>query len=432
MQALLSFDQAPPLSAPLRFFLTAPLFAMLAGALIVYTGPEVLTSRWAPSTLALTHLITVGFMLQVMLGALLQLLPVMVGANMRQPLATARLVHIALTLGTFSLVAAFMTNEPLLFSTAVAFLAGGVLCFIWPAGHALGRIATSNPTVRGLKMAFVGLAVTVLSGSVLAFALGWSIPLPLFELTNLHLRWGFIAWTCILLAAVSLVVVPMFQLTPEYPGWFAQNFAFALLSILSMWTLAALLGWMTLELLLGTAILAFAATFSGLTLQLLRSSKRPKHDASHHLWRLSMSSALLACALVFVCIFIPSLTTLPETPLLLGVLLASCFMSAAVGMLYKIVPFLVWSHLQNRGRVLAPNMKKILPQSRIDHQMLAHFMACALLVLSVFWPDWFVRPAGLTLLVANAWLLRNLVYATAVYRKHLSELEVDRGKPVDS
>ena len=59
MQALLSFEQSPPISAPLRFFLTAPLFGMLAGALLLWGGPDLLASRWTPGALALTHLITV-------------------------------------------------------------------------------------------------------------------------------------------------------------------------------------------------------------------------------------------------------------------------------------------------------------------------------------------------------------------------------------
>lgn len=71
MQDLLSFDQSPPLAAPLRFFLTAPLFAILAGLTLLASGPDALASRWTPAMLALTHLVAVGFMLQVMLGALL-------------------------------------------------------------------------------------------------------------------------------------------------------------------------------------------------------------------------------------------------------------------------------------------------------------------------------------------------------------------------
>jgi len=93
MQALLSFDQAPPFAAPFRFFLTAPLFALFAGMLLLWSGPELFASRWTPAALALTHLISAGFMLQVMFGAMIQILPVVAGANIAQPLllATKRL-----------------------------------------------------------------------------------------------------------------------------------------------------------------------------------------------------------------------------------------------------------------------------------------------------------------------------------------------------
>ena len=112
MQALLSYDQSPPFSAPLRFFLTAPLFGLLAGALVLWQGPELFASRWTPAALALTHLITVGFMLQIMLGALLQLLPVVAGAHLARPARVAAVVHAGLTLGALALVAAFLTGHP--------------------------------------------------------------------------------------------------------------------------------------------------------------------------------------------------------------------------------------------------------------------------------------------------------------------------------
>ncbi len=434
MQALLSFDQAPPISAPLRFFLSAPLFAMLAGALILFSGPDIFASRWTPAALALTHLITVGFMLQVLLGALLQLLPVMVGANLARPLGLARLVHLAISAGALLLAAAFLSYAPALFGAAVVFLAGGVLLFIGAAGRALHGIAASTPTVRGLKLALLGLSATALSGALLAISLGGWLSLPLLELTSLHLGWGLMGWACTVLAAVGFVVVPMFQLTAEYPRWFARNFAFAVLAALLLWTLAELDGWITPALLLGAVTLLTGAVFAGQTLHLLGSSKRPKHDASHHLWRFSMACALLACALWLASNFVPALAAWPGLTLLLGVLLlVGCFMSAIIGMLYKIVPFLVWLHLQNRGRgrLLAPNMKKVLPQSRIDRQALAHVLACALLLLSVFWPAWFAYPAGVALIGANAWLLRNLLHATGVYRTQLAALNA-MAKPADS
>ena len=48
----LSLEQAPPFSVPLRFFLTAPWFLVLAAALILWEGPGIFASRWLPATLA--------------------------------------------------------------------------------------------------------------------------------------------------------------------------------------------------------------------------------------------------------------------------------------------------------------------------------------------------------------------------------------------
>ena len=57
----LSLDQAPPVSVPLRFFLTAPLFGIVASVLMLISGPEIFVNRWSPSMVALTHLLTLGF-----------------------------------------------------------------------------------------------------------------------------------------------------------------------------------------------------------------------------------------------------------------------------------------------------------------------------------------------------------------------------------
>jgi hypothetical protein len=72
---------------------------------------------------------------------------------------------------------------------------------------------------------------------------------------------------------------------------------------------------------------------------------------------------------------------------------------------------------------MAPNMKKIIAAKEMDRQMLAHFASCALLLLAVLWPTVFIYPAGLALMLANGWLLRNILAATQVYRKHLLKIE---------
>jgi hypothetical protein len=100
MQALLSYDQSPPIAAPFRFFLTAPVFGILAGVLLLWSDADLFVSRWTPAALALTHLITVGFMLQVMLGAMVQILPVVAGANMPRSSLVSGVVHAAISFGS--------------------------------------------------------------------------------------------------------------------------------------------------------------------------------------------------------------------------------------------------------------------------------------------------------------------------------------------
>jgi hypothetical protein len=426
MQGLLSFEQAPPISAPFRFFITAPVFAILAGLLLLWSGPDLFASRWTPSALALTHLITAGFMLQAMLGALIQLLPVMAGANMARPLLVAGIVHAAITLGALFLVAAFLTNQTLLFGLAGVFLGVGVAVFVVAAARALYGVESPSPTIRGLKLALIGLTGTVCVGLLLVVSLGWSLGLPLVQLANIHLSWGFVAWGCAMLATVGAVAVPMFQLTPDYPGWFGGSISYVALGAVSLWTLADLSGWAGLSMLLSIVVVLTAAVFTVLTLNIQRQSKRPKFDVVQHYWRAAMLSALAACVLWLVAQAVPALDGWPGWPLLFGILLLfGGFMSVIIGMFYKILPFLVWLHLQNisRGRVLAPNMKKVLAEVRMERQMFAHFAAFALLLLAVFWPGWFVYPAGVALIVSNGWLLRNLLSAVGVYRAHLLKIE---------
>ena len=429
MQDLLSFDQSPPLAAPLRFFLTAPLFAILAGALLLSSGADGLASRWTPTVLALTHLIAVGFMLQVMLGAMLQIMPVVAGANMARPLRVAAVVHAALSLGTLVLVAAFLTFSPMLFKLAAIVLGAGVAVFVVSATRALHGIASPNPTIEGLKHALAGLAVTVLLGVAMSVALGWSLDLPLLQVADIHLGWGFVGWGAVLLAAVAYVVVPMFQITPAYPDWFARTFSSAALAAATLWTIAEGFGWNVASTVFGTLVVGLAALFAAITLIVQRGSKRARFDATQHYWRGAMLSALAASVLWLAARAFSLVGDWPAWPLLCGVLvLFGAFMSVIVGMLYKIVPFLIWLHLQNQGqqgrvRVPAPNMKKIIAARDMDRQLLAHFFACALLLLAVAWPAVFVYPAGIALIVANGWLLRNLLAALAVHRQHQREIE---------
>jgi len=232
MHANLSFDQAPPISVPYRFFLAAPWFGVLAGLLLFWFGADALSSRWTPEALALTHLIALGFMLQAMCGALFQFIAVAVGANVWRPKLVAKVVQPLLLVATLLLVAGLLWGRPALLSAAVPLLLLGIGVFVVVVVLALWRTPATGTTLWAMRMAIAGLVVTALLGALLAEALAHGIPLPLVDLANVHLAWGLGGWGLMLLVGVSYQVVPMFQLTRSYPVLFSRWFGPLLLALL--------------------------------------------------------------------------------------------------------------------------------------------------------------------------------------------------------
>lgn len=421
----LSLEQAPPISVPFRFFLTAPLFGVAAGVLLVILGPEALASRWSPVTLALTHLLTLGFLALVMCGAAMQILPVLAGVSVPAARPLGAVVHLALTLGSAALVWAFLQPAPALFLIALGLLGGGFALFLGAVGLALLRVEVADPTVKGVGAAWVALLITLLLGLYLAGAMAglWSPP-RVALLTDLHLGWGLLGWVGLLLVAVGYRVVPLFQITPEYPLPLRRALAPAVLLLLLAWSLASLAdpGLVSPALLPAAAALVLFAAY---TLWLQARRRRRVADLTLQFWRIAMLG-LIATALIWLAaLLLPAWSGRGEYPLLLGAgLLAAVGISVTNGMLYKIVPFLAWFHLQHRqmalirfGLVEIPHMKALLPDRWARRQLRLHLGVLALGVAAPFFPDLLARPLGLLLACSFGLLWVNLALAVHRYRQ---------------
>lgn len=220
--AQLSLRQTPSLDVPLRFFLTAPLFAILAMLLWLFKGDFLLINQWSPDVLAFTHLFTLGFMLQIMSGALLQLLPVLFGIIFIKAKLWSTLIHSCLSIGTLLLTGGWIFDIKIFLQISYLFLLLGSIILISILGVGLFKSPNKSPILISTRLAFVALIITLGLGFILLalFAFNIQIYNPLF-LTKLHLTWGLIGWTLLLVVGISYQVVPMFQITPIYPNYFS-------------------------------------------------------------------------------------------------------------------------------------------------------------------------------------------------------------------
>jgi hypothetical protein len=404
VQRILSLEQSPPLGMVLRFFLCTPLFALLGGALLAWQGEAALLSRWSPATLALTHLFTLGALGMSMAGALIQILPVVAGVELPRARLMAPAVHALLAAGTLALAGGFLFAQPWLFQAALATLVPALLwlCGCVTLGLWQPQAAGAAPMLGTVRLAIGALLVTATLAAALAASFAWpgvapSLPLPLTA--DLHAMWGVLGWGGLLVAGVAFQVVPMFQVTPLYPAWTQRRLGVAVFLLLAAASAGAPLA---------RPGLAFAfALFAGVTWWLLGQRKRPEPDAMTLFWRMAMASLAACCVLWLV----PDQVAGPARPLALGALAIVGFLYSAInGMLYKIVPFLVWHHLQERAApgVRAPGVKLIIPDARARAQFWLQAAALLLLLAACRFPASLARPAGVALGVSALGLLWNL------------------------
>jgi hypothetical protein len=429
MHPQLSFEQAPPIDVPFRFFQTTPLFGIAAGVLLLLEGGDMLASRWTPAALAGTHLLVAGFMLQAMCGALLQFVPVAAGGNIWRPRLVAAIVHPLLIAAAGLLVAAFLSQRAALFLAAAHGFALALGLFGVVVSVALWRTPARGPTIVALRTAVIGLLVTMVLGVTLATGLARNANWPLLALTDLHAAWGLGGWALILLAGVSYFVVPMFQLTPSYPAWLARGLPLLLLAVLLIWSsqFRAMEQSDSLAIFIGG--LGVSGLFAAETLHLQHRRRRKVSDVTLLFFRTAMLALLAVLVSTLAFAMLPHLRLDSRAAVWLGMLaIVGVFVSAINGMLYKIVPFLNWLHLQNLCglQAIPPTMHQMIPEKAMRGQFHLHLAALALLLAAVWLPV-LARPAGLLFALASAWLGWNLIGAVRAYARFRNRIRAAAG-----
>ncbi|GAB6044039.1 hypothetical protein [Endothiovibrio diazotrophicus] len=431
--ANLSLDQSPPLSVPLRFFLTAPLFLAAAGAALTVEGPTLLTGRWGPGALALTHLITLGVLAMAMCGALLQFLPVAIGSTIPRPLITAGAIHALLTAGSLLLPWGLHQSDATVILLGSGLLAAALPLFLLATTIALARARAAYATVWAIGLALAALTVALSLGLILAAGHAGLLPLAR-QLTDGHLAWGVGGWIGLLVVGVAYQVVPLFQITPDYPRWLKRALAPWLFTALALFLCALLVPatapfrWPAL-----LALAAGFAAFAVATLALQRRRKRKIEDATLWFWRLGMGLLLLAIALGTA-----HLGGVEGLEMAFGVTAVALVpLTLISGMSYKIAPFLVWLHLNSLAfrraavGVKVPHMKEVISEQAARRHFKVHAVATATVIAATILPVPLARPAGALVIATAAFYGWNLWRTHRLYRRTAGEIEEAAGQTIE-
>jgi len=405
----LSLDQAPPISVVFRFFFSGALFGILAGIFILFFQNSIFDPA-SSQALTLTHTLTLGVMLSFMFAALFQMLPVIAGVVLPNPVKKANILQYPFILGILTLLLAFNLSYSWLFETASILLGGSILYIVIIMVRNLTKLPNHSASSKGMLVAVISLAIVILLALYLTGTLSGILSgTDYSHIKQSHYGFGLFGWIALLIISISFQVIEMFYVTPAYPKSVSNYLPLSLLGLL----LISLLGGTLFPILtMGTNLLiAFLLIgYALLTLKRLTQRKRPLTDATVWLWRMGMSSLILSMFLLFITTFTENQTV----HTLSYILFASFAISIVFAMFYKIVPFLTWFHLNSQGYFTAPMMHEVIHPKTAKMHLYIHLATVVSFILSLFIPPLILLAGALTIL-SFGWMTWQIIHAWKLY-----------------
>jgi hypothetical protein len=147
------------------------------------------------------------------------------------------------------------------------------------------------------------------------------------------------------------------------------------------------------------------------TIGLLLNRKRKIIDTTTYYWYFAM---LMLLASIGLSVANEWLHMAQLNTMVVVVFIYGFAMSVITGMMYKIVPFLVWFHLTNEGYMSMPTMHELIGKKLTTIQFILHVLT--LLSLAIFaFDSSFQIATGVLMVLSNALLLANLIKGSKIY-----------------
>jgi len=337
---------APPFKIVAKYFIAAIIDFVILNFLLMLNYKDITGFYFQAKILAITHLLTLGWISMTIFGAMFQLVPVVLETK----LFSEKLADIQFwifILGVIGLATGFWN-----FDTGLHLNASAILLNIAILIFAINMIGTFiyvkkwNITGWYLIAAVIYLTITAVAGFLLTYNL-WHpyISINHLQYLKLHAEVAVIGWVTMVVMGVSYKLIPMFTLSHGY-SMKSSKWAFWLVNI-------GLVGINTffhfennmIEILVSSLFIAAGIAFFLFQVYLIYKNRlRKKRDIGikYSVFSFYMLAIVTLFGLVFSFI---DLSGIPNIYLIFGYLVFFGYLSMLiVGQMYKIVPFLAWYH----------------------------------------------------------------------------------------
>lgn len=404
----LSLQQTTSYKVVLPFYLFAAFSFLISCILLLLNTGIIHQHYFQPKTLAITHLMALGWGTMIILGASHQLLPVLIEGKLDSYLL-AFLSFIFAAAGIPLLVTGFYYfNTGLLLQSGAVLINASVACYFLNVITSIGESKKYNVHAFYIAAASLWLFATTFFGLLLVFNFSRSwLPENSIEYLSLHAHMGLAGWFLLLIIGVASRLIPMFLISkyssPKTLWWIFALINLALFAFIILKTSGAYpkLYYSPFFLVLIALIL-----FGNYCFNAYKTRIRKHVDEQMKISLLSVAMLVLPLLCLLAIISFITEDSASNLVLLYGFCIFFGWISAIIiGMTFKTLPFIIWNkvyQIRAIGKTQAP--KELFSENLFNAMSLLYLSGFIVFLAGILALNDLLLKSGSALLLTSALL----------------------------
>jgi len=406
----------------LPFYLYAGISLLVATILLIFSTPAFFQHYFHPHTLAITHIMALGWGTMMILGASHQLVPVLIeGKLFSNTLAYLSFAFAGvgiplLVIGFYQFDFGWPTQ------TGAILINGAIIFYLINIGVSMVRSKKENVHAVFVFTGTLWLMITIIVGLLLVYNFTYNIlSQDSLSYLPLHAHMGIVGWFLLLVIGVGSRLIPLFLIS-KYDNkkilwWIYALINFSLISFI-VFFLFFKIPWLYLLPLLSitTSIILFAYYCRHAYHQRIR--KKVDYQVKISLLSVMMMALPLILLLTVIVLLLFSVDNIHLT-LTYGFCIFFGWITAIIfGMTFKTLPFIVWNKVYHdkAGLGKTPNPKELFNDKIFLTMGVSYLLGFALFIAGVLISNEIIIKSASILLLISAILYNGNVWKAVTHK----------------
>lgn len=355
-----SMNSDTNIKLPLGFIIFALLAFAVSQIILFFNSSELLVGMFRiPKIWMSAHFLLLGFAVMTAMGAMYQLIPVAFLTSIwNQKLGFIQFFITAIGLTSFALLLGFRTNIAVHGGALVVI---GILIFIFQMTKTMLKLEKFTTMAAFVISALACLLLTVTAGFLLAWNLAFGEMFDHVSILLSHMTLGLAGWFTLLIMGLSYKMIPMFSLSHGFTNKWTDPALYTYLTGLAVTIISYWIHLPTIRA-VGLLLLFIGYGFFALDIkEILAKRVKKKLDKP---FSFSITAIWNGLILHFIA-FLAALFNLNSENVwgwIIYLYMMTWVIFSMLGYLYKIVPFLVWTHKYSEmvGKEKVPTLKEMM------------------------------------------------------------------------